>query len=46
MAYAVLGDRKAGMASLERAAKRSRRKISDWEFADVLDVLTGKSQFG
>jgi hypothetical protein len=45
LAHAVLGNIKAGMTSLKNAARLSDRSIDDWEFADVLDVLTEKSRF-
>lgn len=42
MAYAVLGERAAGMRSLRRAARASKRPVTDWEFADVLGLLVPK----
>ncbi len=42
MAHAVLGDSKAGLKSLGRAARVSKRKITDWEFQDVWGLLTKK----
>ncbi|GEM_PF-2386595 len=42
MAYAVLGSGPAGLKSLHRAAKLSRRTLDDWEFSDVLHLLHAK----
>jgi hypothetical protein len=39
MAHAVLGDSAAGMRSLRRAARASKRPVTDWEFADVLALF-------
>lgn len=39
LAEALLGEKKASLESLKRAAKLSGRTIQDWEFADVLQLI-------
>ena len=39
LASALLGERRKALASIKLAARVSRRKISDWEFRDVLELL-------
>ena len=39
-AYAIAGESKLAMKSLEKAARLSGRTTADWEFADVLKILS------
>ena len=39
MALAIAGEKKMALKRLERAARLSRRPLSDWEFADVLALI-------
>lgn len=42
-ALALVGDSKAAKHALNKAAKLSRRPVTDWEFADVLNLIENRN---
>jgi hypothetical protein len=39
-AFALAGDSSQALKNLKRAAQLGRRPLSDWEFADVMEILS------